>query len=40
MSKALTLLCFYNLEAIWNLFGLAWTEEKRPDLIDIPSRME
>lgn len=28
------------ISAIWNLCGLAWTEEKRPDLIDIPSRME
>ena len=26
------------IAAIWNLCGLAWTEEKRPDLIDIPSR--
>ena len=26
--------------AIWNLCGLAWTEEKRPDLMDIPARME
>ena len=26
------------ISAIWNLCGLAWTEEKRPDLIDIPSR--
>jgi hypothetical protein len=28
------------IAAIWNLCGLAWTEEKRPDLMDIPSRME
>ena len=28
------------IAAIWNLCGLAWTEEKRPDLIDIPARME
>ena len=28
------------ISAIWNLCGLAWTEEKRPDLIDIPSRTE
>lgn len=26
--------------AIWNLCGLAWTEEKRPELMDIPARME
>ena len=26
--------------AIWNLCGLAWTEEKRPDLMDIPARLE
>ena len=26
--------------AIWNLCGLAWTEEKRPDMMDIPARME
>jgi hypothetical protein len=28
------------IAAIWNLFGLAWTEEKKPELIDIPSRLE
>lgn len=28
------------IAAIWNLCGLAWTEEKRPDLMDIPSRAE
>ena len=28
------------IAAIWNLCGLAWTEEKRPELMDIPSRME
>ena len=28
------------IAAIWNLCGLAWTEEKRPDLIDIPSRQK
>lgn len=26
------------IAAIWNLCGLAWTEEKRPELIDIPAR--
>ena len=26
------------IAAIWNLMGLAWTEEKKPDLIDIPAR--
>ena len=26
------------ISAIWNLCGLAWTEEKRPDLMDIPAR--
>lgn len=28
------------IAAIWNLCGLAWTEEKRQDLIDIPARKE
>ena len=28
------------IAAIWNLCGLAWTEEKRPDLMDIPSRLD
>lgn len=28
------------IAAIWNLCGLAWTEEKRPDMMDIPARME
>lgn len=28
------------IAAIWNLCGLAWTEEKRPDLMDIPSRQK
>ena len=26
------------IAAIWNLCGLAWTEEKLPDLMDIPER--
>ena len=26
------------IAAIWNLCGLAWTEEKMPDLMDIPER--
>lgn len=26
------------IAAVWNLCGLAWTEEKRPDLMDIPAR--
>lgn len=26
------------IAAIWNLCGLAWTEEKHPELIDIPAR--
>lgn len=26
------------IAAIWNLCGLAWTEEKHPELQDIPSR--
>lgn len=26
------------IAAIWNLCGLAWTEEKHPDLMDIPAR--
>ena len=26
------------IAAIWNLCGLAWTEEKHPDLQDIPAR--
>ena len=25
--------------AIWNLCGLAWTEEKKPEMMDIPARM-
>lgn len=28
------------IAAIWNLCGLAWTEEKRPDLMDIQARLE
>jgi hypothetical protein len=28
------------ISAIWNLCGLAWNEEKRPDLMDIPSRLD
>lgn len=28
------------IAAIWNLCGLAWTEEKHPEMMDIPSRME
>ena len=28
------------IAAIWNLCGLAWTEEKRSDMMDIPARME
>ena len=28
------------IAAIWNLCGLAWTEEKRPDMMDIPARKE
>ena len=28
------------IAAIWNLCGLAWTEEKRPDMMDIPARLE
>jgi hypothetical protein len=28
------------ISAIWNLCGLAWTEEKRPELMDIPARLE
>lgn len=28
------------IAAIWNLCGLAWMEEKRPDLMDIPARLE
>lgn len=27
------------IAAIWNLCGLAWTEEKHPDQMDIPARM-
>lgn len=26
------------IAAVWNLLGLAWTEEKHPELIDIPAR--
>lgn len=28
------------IAAIWNLCGLAWTEEKRPELQDIPARLQ
>lgn len=28
------------IAAIWNLCGLAWTEEKRPELMDIPERQK
>lgn len=28
------------IAAIWNLCGLAWTEEKKPEMMDIPARME
>ena len=28
------------IAAIWNLCCLAWTEEKRPEMMDIPSRKE
>lgn len=28
------------IAAIWNLMGLAWTEEKKPELMDIPARLE
>lgn len=28
------------IAAIWNLCGLAWTEEKCPELIDIPERIK
>ena len=27
------------IAAIWNLCGLAWTEEKRPEMMDIPAVM-
>lgn len=27
------------IAAIWNLCGLAWTEEKRPECMDIPARL-
>ena len=28
------------IAAIWNLCGLAWTEEKKPEMMDIPARQE
>ena len=28
------------IAAIWNLMGLAWTEEKKPELMDIQARMK
>jgi len=28
------------IAAIWNLCGLAWTEVKRPEMMDIPARIE
>lgn len=27
------------IAAIWNLCGLAWTEEKMPNMMDIPARL-
>lgn len=27
------------ISALWNLCGLAWTEEKKPECMDIPARM-
>lgn len=27
------------IAAIWNLCGLAWTEEKKPEMMDIPARL-
>lgn len=27
------------IASIWNLMGLAWTEQKHPELMDIPSRL-
>ena len=27
------------IAAIWNLCGLAWTEQKHPELMDIPARI-
>ena len=28
------------IAAIWNLCGLAWTEEKHPEMMDIPARLQ
>lgn len=28
------------IAAVWNLCGLAWTEEKHPELMDIPARIK
>ena len=28
------------IAAIWNLCGLAWTEEKRPEMMDIPAVLQ
>lgn len=28
------------IAAVWNLCGLAWTEEKRPEMMDIPAVAE
>ena len=28
------------IAAIWNLCGLAWTEEKKPEMMDIPNRVD
>lgn len=28
------------IAAIWNLCGLAWTEEKKPEMMDIPARLD
>ena len=30
---------YHLIAAIWNLCGLAWTEEKRPEMQDIPARI-
>lgn len=37
---AALVLALMVITAIWNLCGLAWTEEKMPELMDIPERME
>ena len=31
---------YHLIAALWYLCGLAWTEEKKPEMMDIPARLE